>query len=65
MNITPTSKDKNVIGTKWIFMKKLNEKGEVVRNKAILICKGYDAKEEGIDYGDTFVLVARLEGVRT
>ena len=56
--------DKNVIGTKWIFRNKLNKNGEVVRNKARLVCKGY-AQEEGIDYGETFALVERLEGLRT
>ena len=25
--------DKNVIGTKWVFRNKMNEEGEVVRNK--------------------------------
>ena len=62
--LVPTSKDKNVIDTKWVFKNKLNENGEVSRNKARLVCKGY-AQEEGIDYGETFSLVARLEGVRT
>ena len=28
------TKDENVIGTKWVFKNKLNEKGEVTRNKA-------------------------------
>eukprot|EP00253_Pinus_taeda_P036626 PITA_36626 len=53
-------KDKNVIGTKWIFKNKLNENGEVVRNKARLVCKGY-AQQEGIDFEETFAPVARLE----
>lgn len=57
-------KYKNVIGTKWVFKNKLNEHGEVTRKKARLVCKGY-AQEEGIDYGETFTPVARLEGVRT
>ena len=43
---------------------KLDENGDVTRNKEILFCKGY-AQEEGIDYGETFSPVARLEGVRT
>ena len=34
-------KEKNVIGTKWVFRNKLNEDGEVTRNKARLVCKGY------------------------
>ena len=50
---------KNVIGKKWIFRKKHYENGEVKRNKAILVCKGY-AQEEGIDYGETFASIARL-----
>ena len=31
----------HIIGTKWVFRNKLNEKGEVVRNKAWLIAQGY------------------------
>eukprot|EP00253_Pinus_taeda_P001740 PITA_01740 len=55
--------DKNIIGTKWIFKNKLNENGEVIRNKARLLCKGY-AQQEGIDFEETFAPVARLEAIR-
>ena len=34
-------KDKNVIGTKCVFRNKLDENGQVTRNKAKLVCKGY------------------------
>ena len=54
------SKDKNVIGTKWVFRNKFDENREVTRNKARLVCKGY-AQEEVIDYGETFASIARLE----
>eukprot|EP00253_Pinus_taeda_P035014 PITA_35014 len=47
--LVPRPHDKNVIGTKWIFKNKLNENGEVIRNKARLVCKGY-AQQEGIYY---------------
>ena len=63
-SLVPNPEDKNVMGTKWAFRNKLDENGEVTRNKARLVCKGY-AQEEGSDYGETFSLVARLEGVRT
>ena len=43
---------------------KLNENGEVSRSKKSLVCKVYD-QEEGIDYGETFSPISRLEGVRT
>jgi hypothetical protein len=39
--LVPRPKDKNLIGTKWVYKNKLNEDGHVTRNKARLICKGY------------------------
>ena len=38
--LVPRPADKNVTGTKWVFRNKMNEQGEVVRNKARLVCKG-------------------------
>ena len=61
--LVPRPHDKNVIGTKWIFKNKLNENGDVIRNKSRLVCKGY-AKQEGIDFEETFAPVARLEAIR-
>src|ERR1041385_1156870 len=53
----------NVIGTKWIFRNKQDEDGIVVRNKARLVAQGY-TQIEGIDFGETYALVARLESIR-
>eukprot|EP00253_Pinus_taeda_P014188 PITA_14188 len=61
--LVPRPNDKNVIGTKWIFKNKLNENGDVIRNKARLVCKGY-AQQEGIDFEETFAPVARIEAIR-
>ena len=62
-SLVPRPANKNVIGTKWVFRNKLDENGEITRNKAILVCKGY--AQEGLDYGEIFVPVAMMEGVRT
>jgi hypothetical protein len=62
-DLVPRPNDKNVIGTKWVYRNKLNEDGQIVRNKAILVCKGY-AQVEGVDFEETFSPVARIEAIR-
>ena len=52
----------DIIGTKWIFKNKLDEDGEVVRNKSRLVAHGY-TYFEGIDFDESFALVARLESI--
>ncbi|KAJ9545521.1 hypothetical protein OSB04_025228 [Centaurea solstitialis] len=52
-----------VIGTKWIFRNKTDERGIVIINKARLVAQGY-TQEEGIDYDDVFAPVARIEAIR-
>jgi len=61
--LVPRSKEMNVIGTKWVFKNTIDEQGVIVRNKARLVAKGYN-QEEGIDFGETYAPVARLEAVR-
>ena len=39
-DLVPKPQDKNITGTKWVFKNKLNEQGEVVRNKARLVAQG-------------------------
>ena len=57
--LVPRPTYKNVIGTKWVCRNKMNEQGEVVRNKEILVCKGYSQKE-GIYYEVTYAPVVFL-----
>ncbi|GJR99992.1 retrovirus-related pol polyprotein from transposon TNT 1-94 [Tanacetum coccineum] len=52
-----------VIALKWIYKVKLDEYGDVLKNKAWLVVKGYH-QEEGIDFEESFALVARIEAIR-
>ncbi|GAU49150.1 hypothetical protein TSUD_87330 [Trifolium subterraneum] len=56
-NLVPSPEDNSIIGTRWVFRNKLDENGKVVRNKARLVAQGYN-QQEGIDYDETFALVA-------
>nr|GEV56418.1 uncharacterized mitochondrial protein AtMg00810-like [Tanacetum cinerariifolium] len=51
------------IGTKWVLKNKKDERGIVVRNKARLVAQGH-TQEEGIDYDEVFLPVARIEAIR-
>ena len=42
-----------IIGTKWVFCNKMDELGNVIRNKARLVAQGYN-QEKGIDFNETF-----------
>ncbi|KAK8627856.1 hypothetical protein V6N13_135454 [Hibiscus sabdariffa] len=52
-----------VKGTKWVFRNKLDESGNIVRNKARLVAQGY-TQEEGIDFDETYAPIARMEAIR-
>ncbi|CAM9000021.1 unnamed protein product [Rhodiola kirilowii] len=60
--LVPRPTGRTIIGTKWVFKNKLDNKGDVVRNKARLVVKGYNQQEE-IDYDETFAPVALLEAI--
>jgi hypothetical protein len=55
--------NQNIVGTKWVFHNKQDEHGVVTRNKARLVAKGY-SQVEGLDFGETYAPVARLESIR-
>jgi len=57
-DLVPKAPQKNIIGTKWVFRNKLNEQGEVTKNKARLGAQG-SSQQEGIDYTEIFAPVGR------
>ena len=61
-DLVPRPRDHPIIGTKWVFRNKLDEQGQVTRNKARLVAKRYN-QEECIDYDGIFAPVARLEAI--
>ncbi|GKD90957.1 retrovirus-related pol polyprotein from transposon TNT 1-94 [Tanacetum coccineum] len=52
-----------LINLKWIFKVKRDEFRGVLKNKARLVAKGF-RQEEGIDFEESFALVARIEAIR-
>ena len=56
-------KNHNVIGTKWVYKNKQDQNRIVVRNKSRLVAQGY-TQVEGLDFGETYAPVARLEAIR-
>nr|GEV47733.1 hypothetical protein [Tanacetum cinerariifolium] len=52
-----------IIALKWIYKVKLDEYGDVLKNKAWLVAKGY-RQEKGIDFEESFAPVVRIEAIR-
>ncbi|GKF16023.1 retrovirus-related pol polyprotein from transposon TNT 1-94, partial [Tanacetum coccineum] len=48
---------------KNVFRNKKDKHGITTKTKARLVAQGY-SQEEGIDYDETFALVARMEAIR-
>nr|GEV13409.1 hypothetical protein [Tanacetum cinerariifolium] len=51
-----------IIALKWIYKVKLDEYGDVLKNKSRLVAKGY-RQEEGINFEESFAPVARIDAI--
>ena len=62
--VVPKPEDKSVVSSKWIYKIKHTADGSIEKYKARLVARGFSQKE-GIDYEETFALVARYTSIRT
>lgn len=60
--LVPPPKNHSNIGIKWVFKNRLNEDGEIVKNKARFVAQGY-CQREGINFDETFAPMARLRSI--
>ncbi|KAE8224268.1 hypothetical protein CF319_g2806 [Tilletia indica] len=56
-------KDREVVGSRWVFKLKLDRDGRAARHKGRLVAQGF-TQRDGIDFSDTFAPVARLATIR-
>jgi hypothetical protein len=56
-------KEKKAVGLKWVFKIKYNEYGSIQKHKGRIVAKGY-SQQPGVDFTETFALVARMETIR-
>nr|GEW51695.1 integrase, catalytic region, zinc finger, CCHC-type, peptidase aspartic, catalytic [Tanacetum cinerariifolium] len=61
--LVPAPDNISPLTLKWLFKNKHDEEQTVIRNKCRLVVRGY-RQEEGIDFKESFALVARMEAIR-
>jgi hypothetical protein len=62
-SIVDRTSEMNVIGSKWVFKIKRDNKGRPLKYKARLVAKGYN-QQYGIDYTETFAPVLKYKSLR-
>jgi hypothetical protein len=62
--IVPRLKIKDVVSSKWIYKIKHVADGSIEKHKAMFVARGF-SQMEGIDYEETFSLVARYTSIKT
>lgn len=60
---TPTPKGKPIVTPRWVFAKKHDAQGHLVRHKARLVARGF-TQIHGLNYDETYSPVARYDSLR-
>nr|GEY07642.1 copia protein [Tanacetum cinerariifolium] len=61
--LVPAPDNISLLTLKWIFKTKNDEENTVIQNRSHLVVRGY-RQEEGLDFEESFALVARMEAIR-
>nr|GFA14413.1 Gag-Pol polyprotein [Tanacetum cinerariifolium] len=61
--LVPAPDNIKPLALKWLFKNKYDEEKTVIRIKPRLVVRGYH-QEEGIDFEESFALVARMEAIK-
>ena len=61
--LVPLPPKRKVVQCKWVYWTKIATDGSYIKNKAILVAKGY-SRFHGFYYTETFVSVAKMDSIR-
>ena len=62
--VVPRPQDRSMVVLRWTYKIKYTADDSVEKYKSMFVARGY-AQKEGIDYEETFALVARYTSIRT
>lgn len=63
-DVVPRPENKSVVSSRWLYKVKQVADGSVEKHKSRFVARGF-SQVEGIDYDETFALVARYSSIRS
>ena len=63
LDLVPLPKGRKIVRCKWVYRTKYASDGSIEILKARLVAEGF-SQDEGIDYNETFALVAKMNFIR-